>query len=474
MPVPRPRDICSAAFLDDTQRLHFLATEGVPGGYEDDEEGDLEEEEEAAIDADEELVRLKKLYIPNPDEEEEQQANRDGEDDDMDDDDEYDDDGYSQEAEEEREVKLEQFRKLIRRKLRRRAIAKKLNVLGFIKTGLSAVEMKEYGLMFRSKERVAPDRLEDAVNALHEAAAVAAARPMDSISSRSHHHHHRRLSVSQAGMSQTGRTGSTRGTGVSPSNSVHSVTGQPSSSSMTSQTPAHVSTSPKPPSSRGTLLPPITATGSRLGGYAPTRLGAGISGATNTTANTASATPAAVDDTLTLHPSTVLNPIHTVCFPETARLTVHWKPSKRSRFPAYPLHWAVMGRSHGALRFLLLHGADPELVVEGAAGAGAFPAGLTARHIAVANGLHDTLRIMQETLQEYQKILRQEEEDKQRIESELEQIKAIKERRKMEREQRAIARREAAAAAAEEAEENEEAAQGEGDDFDDDYDDEDD
>lgn len=301
MPPPRPRDIFSAAFLNDTQRLHFLATEGVPGGYEDDEDGELEEEEEAAIDADEELVRLKQLYIPTGDEEDEED-NRD----------EVDDDNYSQEAEEERENKVEQFRKLIRRKLRRRAIALKVNVSGLIKTGLTPVDMHSYGVMFRS------------VQTINEKCSIA-------------------------------------------------------DNMFTANAPGS-------------------------------------------------------------HP-----------------LTVHWKPSKRSQFPAYPVHWAVMGRSHESLRFLVLNGANTDVMA--GESSPLFPKGLTAAQVAESNGLYDTLEVLRTAVEEHTKKVQREEEEKQLIESQLEQIKAIKERRKMEREQRAADRRAeeeeeaAAAAAAEEGEE---------------------
>eukprot|EP00796_Vickermania_ingenoplastis_P008788 gene8788-6175_t len=402
MPIPRPRDLFSAAFLDDTQRLHYLATQGVPGGYVDDDEAELEEEEEQAIDQDEELVRLKKLYIPNPEEDEEQQGN----DDDVDD---AEDDGYSQEAEEEREGKLERFRKLIRRKLRRRAIAEKINVLGFIKTGLTPVDMREYGVMFRSKERVQPERWAAAVEALSPAEPFADGPRPSSIRSRSH-----------------------------PSNSGAGRLGK----------------NPNPGDGDLPALVGPQSSGSR-------------DGHPSAAATTAVASAAESGDG---QGSECFLPRLPGSHTSTASLTVHWKPSKRSRFPAYPLHWAVMGRSHGTLRFLVLNGANPDLVVKD--DSGVFPNGLTARHIAEANGLHDTLAVLTTAMKDHQTALREEEEEKQRIESELEQLKAIKERRKMEREQRIADRRaaeeaeEAAAAAAEEAEDGEEGGG--------DYDDEDD
>lgn len=39
-------------------------------------------------------------------------------------------------------------------------------------------------------------------------------------------------------------------------------------------------------------------------------------------------------------------------------LQVRWQPSKRSRYAGTPLHWAVLGRAHAMVKFLVEHGAD--------------------------------------------------------------------------------------------------------------------
>lgn len=423
MPIPRPRDLFSAAFLDDTQRLHFLATEGVPGGYEDDEDGELEEEEEAAIDRDEELVRLKKLYIPNPDEEEEQQ----NEDDEYADDGE--DDGYSQEAEEERENKLERFRKLIRRKLRRRAIASKLNVLGCIKTGLSHVDMQEYGIMFRCKERLRHEQMKLGRELLRK------------------EEEERQRAEAASGFSSPN---------MHKSNSFMAGT---RSNVASRDSLANIAASHSQRLRNNNMTPEVL--GSVVGAYPS--VSPLPSGPVTSPNPTADMNLPAVPDKEFSH-----------CESEggktmaDAALTVHWKPSRRSRYPAYPLHWAVMGRSHGTLRFLIMNGADPSRVVED--DLGLFPEGLTARHIAEANGLHDTLAVLDAAIAAHQEAIQQEESEKQKIESELEQIKAIKERRKMEREQRAADRRAAEEAAAAEEEAEEAAEDDDGDDYDDDED----
>lgn len=499
MPIPRPRDLFTAAFYDDIQRLHFLATEGVPGGYTDDEELELEEEEELAIDADEELVRLKQLYLPPEDEEQDEREELSDEEDDLD----YD----PEEEEQERETKLEMFRKLVRRKIRRAAIAKRVNVSGFIQCGLSVVDRKPYGVLFRAKECPSGSQMAAVLEAVRLKCAEGVAQDSNGNFPSKGEFNLQRYMLRHVPL----RSGARQGRGFLRSSSL--------SSYQSSTAEIHVNREERNSSvssPNGDFLPPIKSTPSRSVNGRPVPrsvvvLSNDLTGDVpllsplhivdppeivvepellTETSEPLQRVPSIQDDVLT--GSFASNEWLVECRPVPLR--VHWKPSKRSPFPAYPLHWAVMGRSHRAIRFLVANGADAELTIsvpfalnangpvaaplkppqEGAekveevasspsaslsAGASAtFPSGLTAHHIAMSNGLFETAQVLEEAIRQKTEILQKEKEEKQKIESELEKMKAAKERRKMEREQRIIAKREAAEAAAE----AEEAAEEEG------------
>lgn len=528
--LPRPRDLFSAAFLDDVKRLRVLATEGVPGGFEDDEEEELEEQEELTIDTDEELVRLKKLYLPRTAEDPLEEDNEQGQ---LYGDEEEEDDDENQEAaaeeEEAREAHLEHFRKLIRRKLRRKAIAEKLNTLGRIKSGLSRANLQEYGLMFRSKECVPESRRVEVLQCeyMRQAfflekkavedpdpqwveencssrssvvigsgprASSGSTLPQRSITSQDRNasildilqgtssfsasplalpHELNRVSSAFGGSSRfpplTGLSavvipeGGGGGNGppprhyLSPEGGITSG-GAPSLPSIPwakgrqeglaldgMQESPLPTTMPWEGEEQKRMTKPMHRSGATRG----TSPESGLSISTNTTTAAAPLTEEATYEADTVgreegggapprlpHRSssfdTKFSP--SLAIPqEKALLTVHWKPSKRSTYPAYPLHWAVMGRSHRAIRYLIKNGADPELSAV---------LGLLPKDIATANGLHETLHVLEMSMKEYKEMLQKDDEEKKKIESELEQLKAAKERRKMEREQRIMTRRE--------------------------------
>lgn len=571
-PLPRPRDLWSAAFFDDVQRLRVLATEGVPGGYEDNEdEVELEEHEEAAIDADAELVRLRKMYLPSldPDEQggEEGRMFDEGEE-------EEEDEAQAAAAEEEeeaREAHIEHFRKLIRRKLRRKAIAEKLNTVGLMKSGLTRANLQTYGLMFRSKECVPEGRLAEVLEMEYlrlqqSQMPMPTVQQMETLGMGEDVRSSRRSitgvgigrSVFTSEVSGSRQMWSRGGPGPLPSSlpfsassnaggfgytksgttlleGVESITRLPmvvlpgggplvgpssfssSSSSSRRTLPTGLAPSVTPPTMAGSAVPlptmagegdPLLPSASRVASQ-PLGGGGGVPGSTSPfpplpgrgngdvgvhgsrrgslssfggerevgseggfsrensgkmggeskekrgeqdDENRDTRRGALPKLPIPSYPSQDLRFVsHAPPMQEETALTVHWKPSKRSTYKAYPLHWAVMGRSHRAIRYLIQHGADPDLVVI---------RGLRAREIAIANGLHETLHVLEKSITAYKEMLQKEEEEKQKIESELEQLKAAKERRKMEREQRALARREQAAAEAEEEEEGEDGDEG--------------
>lgn len=558
-PLPRPRDICSAAFFEDMKRLRVLATEGVPGGYHD-EEGDeeegveLEEHEEAAIDADAELVRLRKLYLPSHSHDD----LGNGESQLFDDDEDGEEDSQeaaaaAEEEEEARDAHIEHFRKLIRKKLRRKAIAEKLNTPGRIMSGLTKASLQEYGVMFRSKERVPDGRVTEALEMAYYLRQQQQGRLGHSGSQ-----WRTPSGVTEGGGNYLSLSRSVRGMGLTKSvqssersSSQHGLghQGLPtplpfSLSTSTSSSSFYPHPHPVPfihygqttgtpheEAEYGNHLPTLTnnmnmtmnmnmsTAGGDGGGHAAatTAVDGGDAGVGSTTmihalmsdlgeervrtlppppksAGTESSFPTAAPllpplgelplPSLSRRSSLPDAPLaarklslssmgqldgggslaarsggrafnqlssHAVGIEEDVALTVHWKPSKRSTHMAYPLHWAVMGRSHRAIRYLVQHGADPELGVL---------ADLRPRDVAVSNGLHETLHVLEKSISAYKEALQKEEEEKQKIESELEQLKAAKERRKMEREQRAITRREQAAAGGDEDEEGEDGEEG--------------
>lgn len=320
--VCRPRDICSAAFANDLQRLRLLLLTSAPGGLENNEEDDLSDEDEAAIDADPELVRLHAQYnLTRGDEEEE-----------ADDVEEFGEEGEAELDEEEAEAQEADFdvcRRFVRRELRARAIAALVNQPGTLQIGTNLANIRSYGVLFSATE----------------------------------------------------------------------------------------------------------------------------------------ANDCEAENRLPLH--------------------VEWKPSLRSPFAAYPLHWAVLGKAHEAIAFLIEHGADtervvgapgdslyrPEKVEEAMAAAqigglnptaagstseaaaatedprslSTFPVGLTALAIAKANKFEVCANIIETAVAAQAASLQQLEAEKQRLEGQLEQRKARKEKRRLAREQRSAAREEAEA-----------------------------
>ncbi|KEG14001.1 hypothetical protein DQ04_00671040 [Trypanosoma grayi] len=89
------------------------------------------------------------------------------------------------------------------------------------------------------------------------------------------------------------------------------------------------------------------------------------------------------------------------------RLQPQFKVSRRSRYPAAPLHWAVLGRSHHAVEFLVTRGVDVLQEVPD------FPS-VTAAAICQCNNSLETARRLEKAVEVHQQRLQNEEEQKQK------------------------------------------------------------
>ncbi|CCW64438.1 unnamed protein product [Phytomonas sp. EM1] len=140
--VYRAKDICSAAFYNDVQRLRLLATQGVPGGVIDNEEDPLEDAEEEAIDANPEMVNLLAQYELGAASDDDYEGGKNDAaqvDDDVDD-------------EELQQADLALFRRIVRREIREAALARNLNTPGLLQVGTNPVEITPHGVFFSIRE----------------------------------------------------------------------------------------------------------------------------------------------------------------------------------------------------------------------------------------------------------------------------------------------------------------------------------
>ncbi|CCW69035.1 unnamed protein product [Phytomonas sp. Hart1] len=141
--VYRPHDICSAAFLNDTQRVRLLATREAPGGVIDNDEDPLEDAEEEAIDADPEMLSLLAQYeLGDVSEEDEEGGDHAGAEDDV----------------ERQHADLALFRRIVRRQRREAALARAVDPPGLLQVGPNPVALTSHGLFFRCAESQAGDR----------------------------------------------------------------------------------------------------------------------------------------------------------------------------------------------------------------------------------------------------------------------------------------------------------------------------
>ncbi|EKF32591.1 hypothetical protein MOQ_003556 [Trypanosoma cruzi marinkellei] len=98
-----------------------------------------------------------------------------------------------------------------------------------------------------------------------------------------------------------------------------------------------------------------------------------------------------------------------------------FKLTRKSRYPAMPLHWAVLGRSHGAVEFLVKNGVDVQLEVPDLPG-------VTAAFICACNNSFETARRLEKAIQGHRKRLQKEEEQKREWVETLEYKKQERER----------------------------------------------
>lgn len=73
------------------------------------------------------------------------------------------------------------------------------------------------------------------------------------------------------------------------------------------------------------------------------------------------------------------------------QLRSRYKASRRSTIAAAPLHWAVLGREHAAVEFLVMNGADAEQIIP--------ELGISVRDIIATNELLETDKVLRKTLQ---------------------------------------------------------------------------
>lgn len=122
-------------------------------------------------------------------------------------------------------------------------------------------------------------------------------------------------------------------------------------------------------------------------------------------------------------------------------MSAKWKPSKRSQYAAPPLLWAVLGREHQAIRFLVLQGADTLQPSEGI--------GLLCSDVLRCNDLQETAKVLHLAIQEHNAkrekdatIVRERDAELQRREQA--RLNFAEEQRQKEEEERLQAEREAA------------------------------
>lgn len=130
---------------------------------------------------------------------------------------------------------------------------------------------------------------------------------------------------------------------------------------------------------------------------------------------------------------------------ESLKLKTAFKPSKKSSFSATPLHWAVLGREHEAVEYLILQGADVDQVVP--------QLNVTVFDICAANSLLETERRIKEALEAYKTKAvaeRKKWDDRAAVLAGRKQKReqALAEQRRKEEEERLEAEREASAAEA--------------------------
>lgn len=103
-------------------------------------------------------------------------------------------------------------------------------------------------------------------------------------------------------------------------------------------------------------------------------------------------------------------------------LRPQFKPSKRSSYPAAPLHWAVLGRSHDAVKFLIRSGVDIKQEVPD------FP-NVTAALICECNKSMETARVMARATEASVKKANEKEEKRESLVNALEELRRERERR---------------------------------------------
>ncbi|RNF03587.1 hypothetical protein TraAM80_05747 [Trypanosoma rangeli] len=102
-------------------------------------------------------------------------------------------------------------------------------------------------------------------------------------------------------------------------------------------------------------------------------------------------------------------------------LKTQFKLTRRSRYPAMPLHWAVIGRSHRAVEFLVSSGVDVDQEVCD------FPK-VTAAVICACNESFETARRLEKAVEVQRQRLQNEEEDHRKWVETLEKKKLERER----------------------------------------------
>ena len=137
------------------------------------------------------------------------------------------------------------------------------------------------------------------------------------------------------------------------------------------------------------------------------------------------------------------------------KLKVKFKPSKHCEDAASPLHWAVLGKEHEAIEYLVMEGADtndltPDLKV-------------SVFDIISKNDLRQTGKVLHKAIRQREELVaaqekKQTERDAVLNERAAARARAIREQQEKEEEERRKEEEEAAAAAAAEAAEAEEAA----------------
>jgi flagellar biosynthesis GTPase FlhF len=84
----------------------------------------------------------------------------------------------------------------------------------------------------------------------------------------------------------------------------------------------------------------------------------------------------------------------------TFELHCRVKSSKRSHYDAAPLHWAVLGREHAAVTFLIMQGAKVDQVIPGL--------NMTIADIIRVNELQETRKVVDKALEAYKEVKEKE------------------------------------------------------------------